>query len=488
MEQLTSRILQRSSDAVVIVRLSDAMILGVNEAFSAVTGHPQHALVGQPSSALLVGLGPTVPTSAAALAEVGSVTDAPTGLWSGSGELRAGYLSALVVELDGRRHAVCTIRGVRDPTPAERRLAAHEELNRILRSGGRWPQAATSALKSFGRCLRWEFGAIWAAEPGSQRLRCAAVWNAAASGLEELEQTSWHAVFAPGEGLLGRVWLSEEPAWLSDAWADPGFRRWRGGAGEPMRGWLGFPAWGSGGVVGVVEFISREPRPRSEDLLQTVEEFGRLFGRLVEEVRAEPAGAAAESGPGSPATREAPPRTVSDALRGLVGAVAAMTEALERHPVSASREESPALVGELAAGIGELKRLLEGAGEPNADDLPTREQPRAPASEPADLPRRLPTGLTLKAVSQRTGIPAATLRTWERRYGFIRPLRSASGYRLYGEQEVARIQQVKYLLDQGVRIRAAMEAVTRAAGGPEPAGAGGAAAGEAGQPDVDDDV
>lgn len=33
----------------------------------------------------------------------------------------------------------------------------------------------------------------------------------------------------------------------------------------------------------------------------------------------------------------------------------------------------------------------------------------------------LPAGLTLKAVSERTGIPAATVRTWERRYHFIHP-------------------------------------------------------------------
>jgi DNA-binding transcriptional MerR regulator len=79
--------------------------------------------------------------------------------------------------------------------------------------------------------------------------------------------------------------------------------------------------------------------------------------------------------------------------------------------------------------------------------------------------------LTLKAVSRRTGIPAATLRTWQRRYGFMRPERSLGGYRLYGEQDIDRIEQVKYLVGQGVRIGTAMEAVIRAAeehsGGPE---------------------
>lgn len=74
--------------------------------------------------------------------------------------------------------------------------------------------------------------------------------------------------------------------------------------------------------------------------------------------------------------------------------------------------------------------------------------------------------LTLTAVSRRTGIPAATLRTWERRYGFVRPVRSARGYRLYGEEEILRILQVKYLREQGVRISDAMAALAGTADAP----------------------
>jgi DNA-binding transcriptional MerR regulator len=46
----------------------------------------------------------------------------------------------------------------------------------------------------------------------------------------------------------------------------------------------------------------------------------------------------------------------------------------------------------------------------------------------------------------------------------MRPRRSPSGYRLHGEQEIARIEQVKYLLSQGVRTGPAMAAVIGAAG------------------------
>jgi DNA-binding transcriptional MerR regulator len=74
-------------------------------------------------------------------------------------------------------------------------------------------------------------------------------------------------------------------------------------------------------------------------------------------------------------------------------------------------------------------------------------------------PPAVPAGLTLKAVSRRTGIPAATLRTWERRYRFLRPERASNGYRSYGEEEIARILHVKHLLEQGVRIGQAMETV-----------------------------
>jgi DNA-binding transcriptional MerR regulator len=79
--------------------------------------------------------------------------------------------------------------------------------------------------------------------------------------------------------------------------------------------------------------------------------------------------------------------------------------------------------------------------------------------------------LTLKAVSLRTGIPAATLRTWEHRYRFMRPQRSSTGYRLYGEDEIARIEQVKYLVSQGVRVGAAMKAVIEQAEAPPDEGA-----------------
>lgn len=56
---------------------------------------------------------------------------------------------------------------------------------------------------------------------------------------------------------------------------------------------------------------------------------------------------------------------------------------------------------------------------------------------------------TIKHAAQRVGITTATLRAWERRYGVIAPHRSESGYRLYGDHDVAVLRSMKQLVDQG---------------------------------------
>ena len=56
----------------------------------------------------------------------------------------------------------------------------------------------------------------------------------------------------------------------------------------------------------------------------------------------------------------------------------------------------------------------------------------------------------IQAVSEMTGIPAATLRAWERRYGVPNPSRTNSSYRLYSHEDVAKIKLIKELCDQGL--------------------------------------
>jgi len=62
-------------------------------------------------------------------------------------------------------------------------------------------------------------------------------------------------------------------------------------------------------------------------------------------------------------------------------------------------------------------------------------------------------------LSNRVGESPSLLRAWERRYGLLRPQRSAGGFRLYGADDERRVRAMQELLATGVSARQAAEAV-----------------------------
>ncbi len=54
-------------------------------------------------------------------------------------------------------------------------------------------------------------------------------------------------------------------------------------------------------------------------------------------------------------------------------------------------------------------------------------------------------------VAARTGIPAETLRVWERRYGFPKPARRPGGSRVFAEADIARLHGIAAALELGFR-------------------------------------
>lgn len=76
---------------------------------------------------------------------------------------------------------------------------------------------------------------------------------------------------------------------------------------------------------------------------------------------------------------------------------------------------------------------------------------------------------TVKQVAALTGVSPATLRAWERRYTVVEPERTASKYRLYDDDDVARLSRMAELVAAGTPASLAAEEVTRSA----PLGGGG---------------
>ena len=55
-------------------------------------------------------------------------------------------------------------------------------------------------------------------------------------------------------------------------------------------------------------------------------------------------------------------------------------------------------------------------------------------------------------LARRTGVNPVTLRAWERRYGLLKPQRTAKGHRLYGQDQVDRVDAILAWLARGASV------------------------------------
>lgn len=80
-----------------------------------------------------------------------------------------------------------------------------------------------------------------------------------------------------------------------------------------------------------------------------------------------------------------------------------------------------------------------------------RSCPDTRTSRAPSAPIEWPVGV----VADWLGIPASTLRTWERRYGLGPSDRTRGGHRRYTEQDVTRVQAMQRLMAQGASVSSA---------------------------------
>jgi DNA-binding transcriptional MerR regulator len=80
-----------------------------------------------------------------------------------------------------------------------------------------------------------------------------------------------------------------------------------------------------------------------------------------------------------------------------------------------------------------------------------------------DLPSDRPL-LRIGELSRRVGVSDHVLRSWESRYGLLRPVRSAGGFRLYSEDDESRIRRMQAYLAAGLSAAEAARLVIREEG------------------------
>jgi PAS domain S-box-containing protein len=197
------------------------------------------------------------------------------------------YTASPIIAGDAVVGVVVAFQDITERRRSERRLEVQYTVSRILVEAADLDQAAPQILDAIGSCLDWEYGALWSVDRAARTMHCVATWQAADQDLAPFLDLSRQSSFAPGDGLPGTIWMRKEPLWLGDLSDDPVFPRLRAAADVGLRAGFGLPVSIDGHVVGVLEFLSRQPQQLDHDLEAMVRSICGQIAQFVERKRAE---------------------------------------------------------------------------------------------------------------------------------------------------------------------------------------------------------
>jgi signal transduction histidine kinase len=179
-------------------------------------------------------------------------------------------------------------REIAERKQAEERLAAQYAVTRVLAEAASLGEATPELLRAVCETLGWQLGERWEVDRRANGLRCVGTWHAPALSVGgDFEAVTRETSFAPGVGLLGRVWSTAKPIWIPNVLKDPTFVRAVDAAKGGLHAAFGFPILIAGKVAGVVDFLSREIRPQDNDVMQMMSALGSQIGQFIERKRAE---------------------------------------------------------------------------------------------------------------------------------------------------------------------------------------------------------
>jgi PAS domain S-box-containing protein len=166
-------------------------------------------------------------------------------------------------------------------------LAAREAIVRALVEASTLAEAGSRVLEAAGTLLAWPIGVLWEVDDDHGLLRPVAQWAAPGTDVAQFTAVTSAVTFQRGIGLPGRAWEQDAPVWIGELATDGSFARVRSAHETGLRSAMAGPIRGDGGVVGVIEFFSAEPREKDEATIAMMHSVASQVGLYVERRRAD---------------------------------------------------------------------------------------------------------------------------------------------------------------------------------------------------------
>jgi diguanylate cyclase (GGDEF)-like protein/PAS domain S-box-containing protein len=175
---------------------------------------------------------------------------------------------------------------ISDRRRAARYVETQHAVTRMLAGADSEADVIAGILRELGERMGWEFGSFWRLDPeAADRLVCAKVWTAGGRRLQRFATVSQEITLEPGEGLPGRVWASNRPAFIVDVVKDTNFPRAPAAADAGLHAAICFPLVTAEPRAGVIEFLSSAIGQPDEKFLDLLVSIGTQVGQHLTVVR-----------------------------------------------------------------------------------------------------------------------------------------------------------------------------------------------------------
>ena len=197
-------------------------------------------------------------------------------------------ISITPVTADGQPSFSAFIRDITERRRSEKTTMAHLAVSRALGEVGNLESVLVGALQAVGSNLGWDIGQVWLRDSANGMLYCAYRWLGKTAD-EQFDAESLSARFAPGEGIVGRIWASREPIWLENLQTAPDTHLADAARRAGLASAVFAPLFSGAEVNGVVEFFSHVRQPSDPALVQLMSDLSRRIGEYISRAHSEAA-------------------------------------------------------------------------------------------------------------------------------------------------------------------------------------------------------
>ncbi|MFS8606803.1 MAG: EAL domain-containing protein [Gammaproteobacteria bacterium] len=159
-----------------------------------------------------------------------------------------------------------------------RLLSLSRSISSILSDAGDADEALTAAMRAICLSENWDCGVYWRLDERDGVLRMHAAWCIPDPAVSAVVEEGKRISFEPGSGLVGTVWQTAKPLWVTDLANEPRVLRKHVVRRTGWQNAFLFPVLTQGKAIGVLDFSARFIAEPDERLLQVVNGLGMQIG------------------------------------------------------------------------------------------------------------------------------------------------------------------------------------------------------------------